>query len=204
MRKASGTEAAPVGVVNGDDMGGIIFQGYSGGTWQWGAFIDVAVDGVPAGPNIPTRISFGTNTGAGMTTHMEIIPSGDVGIGTTPSAKLHIAGTPGTDGIMFPDGTLQTTAAGGFTPSTYAGGESITFPNGLILKHGIVVWAGAPTTITFATPFPTAIVSASITSYKVNSPTTGGALWGAISRTRIQATTFGILPSHLHWQAWGH
>ncbi len=36
------------------------------------------------------------------------------GLGTTnPLAKLHIGGTPGSDGIMFPDGTLQTTAATG-------------------------------------------------------------------------------------------
>ncbi len=40
--------------------------------------------------------------------------SGNVGIGTTsPGAKLHLGGVPGTDGIMFPDGTLQTTAAAG-------------------------------------------------------------------------------------------
>ena len=42
--------------------------------------------------------------------------SGNVGIGeTNPTAKLHIGGTPGTDGIKFPDGSLQTTAvsAGG-------------------------------------------------------------------------------------------
>jgi hypothetical protein len=38
--------------------------------------------------------------------------NGNVGIGTeNPEAKLHVAGTPGTDGIMFPDGTIQTTAA---------------------------------------------------------------------------------------------
>lgn len=38
--------------------------------------------------------------------------SGGVGINTNnPTAKLHIAGTPGVDGIRFPDGTLQTTAA---------------------------------------------------------------------------------------------
>ena len=38
--------------------------------------------------------------------------SGGVGIGTNePQANLHIGGTPGVDGIMFPDGTLQTTAA---------------------------------------------------------------------------------------------
>jgi len=37
---------------------------------------------------------------------------GAVGIGTaSPSAKLHVAGTAGIDGIKFPDGTLQTTAA---------------------------------------------------------------------------------------------
>ncbi len=37
-----------------------------------------------------------------------------VGIGTSnPAAKLHIGGSAGVDGIMFPDGTLQTTASGG-------------------------------------------------------------------------------------------
>ncbi len=42
--------------------------------------------------------------------------SGNVGIGVlNPTAKLDIGGTPGTDGIRFPDGSLQTTAvsAGG-------------------------------------------------------------------------------------------
>ncbi len=35
------------------------------------------------------------------------------GLGTTlPQARLHIGGTPGVDGIMFPDGSLQTSAAG--------------------------------------------------------------------------------------------
>ena len=40
--------------------------------------------------------------------------SGGVGIGTdAPGATLHIGGTPGVDGLMFPDGSLQTTAATG-------------------------------------------------------------------------------------------
>ncbi|MDR4496334.1 MAG: hypothetical protein MRK02_00115 [Candidatus Scalindua sp.] len=39
---------------------------------------------------------------------------GFVGIGTpAPQARLHIGGKPGVDGIMFPDGTVQTTAATG-------------------------------------------------------------------------------------------
>jgi hypothetical protein len=40
------------------------------------------------------------------------ILKGNIGIGTTnPTAKLTIGGTAGVDGIKFPDGTLQTTAA---------------------------------------------------------------------------------------------
>ena len=42
------------------------------------------------------------------------LSDGKVGITETePQAKLHLGGTPGVDGIMFPDGTLQTTAAMG-------------------------------------------------------------------------------------------
>ena len=41
-----------------------------------------------------------------------IVDQGDVGIGTaTPSAKLEVSGVAGVDGIMFPDGSLQTTAS---------------------------------------------------------------------------------------------
>ena len=51
---------------------------------------------------------------AGNNTKMVIQSDGNVGIGETdPTAKLHIGGTPGVDGLRFPDGTLQTTAATG-------------------------------------------------------------------------------------------
>jgi hypothetical protein len=45
-------------------------------------------------------------------TWMTIKDDGKVGIGTmNPQAQLHVGGTAGSDGIMFPDGTVQTTAA---------------------------------------------------------------------------------------------
>ncbi len=51
---------------------------------------------------------------------------GNVGIGlTTPLAKLHVGGTAGVDGIMFPDGSLQTTAAIG------GAGSSVWSLNGI-------------------------------------------------------------------------
>jgi len=41
---------------------------------------------------------------------------GNLGIGVvSPSYKVDIGGTPGTDGIRFPDGTVQTSAGGGGT-----------------------------------------------------------------------------------------
>ena len=54
--------------------------------------------------------------------------AGNVGIGLgwaqNPAAKLHVGGTPGVDGLMFPDGTLQTTAAVG------GGGDSLWSESG--------------------------------------------------------------------------
>ncbi len=70
-------------------------------------------------------------------TFMTVENDGDMGIGVvSPSEKLHIGGTAGVDGIMFPDGTFQTTAfTGGMLPSTDAskrGKANIqTFESGL-------------------------------------------------------------------------
>ncbi len=77
-----------------------------------------------------------------------IVDVGRVGIGTgTPGAKLHITGTPGVDGILFPDGTLQTTAGTGSLPPGVSGstlrhtGTSWT-ANTLLYNNGINVGVG--------------------------------------------------------------
>jgi len=71
--------------------------------------------------------------------------NGYVGIGTsTFNAKLSIGGTPGTDGIRFPDGTLQTSAGTGATISANnvsfgqfglnTGGGNYSFPVSLSIS----------------------------------------------------------------------
>ena len=55
---------------------------------------------------------------------------------------------------------------GGFTPSTYTGGESVTLPNDLIMKFGVATGPTSQTaiTITFADAFPNGIISAQATA----------------------------------------
>jgi hypothetical protein len=102
---------------------------------------------------------------------------GNVGIGTTnPGAKLHIGGTPGTDGLMFPDGTLQTMAAtdhppgntldqaydqggagAGRTITADAGAVKIDGPNGLTVNGNVGIGSsGTDAKLTVALTSPTA------------------------------------------------
>jgi len=60
----------------------------------------------------PTGYALRAYEGVGPPNAVEVdTVTGNVGINNaTPNAALHIGGTPGTDGLMFPDDTLQTTA----------------------------------------------------------------------------------------------
>jgi hypothetical protein len=61
------------------------------------------------------KMAFVTNNSDRMT----IDSTGNVGIkNTAPNTTLHLGGVAGTDGIRFPDGTLQTTAASSTGPGT--------------------------------------------------------------------------------------
>jgi hypothetical protein len=72
-----------------------------------------------AGLNVGGPVLWGEGGGAlgsndqvdGEAIALRWLDSGNVGIGlANPTAKLHVGGTAGSDGIRFPDGTLQTTA----------------------------------------------------------------------------------------------
>jgi hypothetical protein len=81
-------------------------------------------DGAGAGQRAGNLIFSTTNAGV-PADNMSILANGNVGIGTTsPSQLLEVAGnikvdgTPGTNGVIFPDGTTQTTA---FNPALCGG-----------------------------------------------------------------------------------
>lgn len=55
-----------------------------------------------------------------------------------------------------------------YTPSSYVGEESVTLPNGMIMKHGYDGRSGNTTTITFGEAFPNDVVSAQVTLYRTS------------------------------------
>jgi len=92
------------------------FGGYFGGD-SGNQLLDWSIGNtIPHSGSMTDDIVFSTSLGdfmnpANWFERMRITKDGNIGIGTSsPGAKLEIGGTAGVDGIMFPDGTLQTTA----------------------------------------------------------------------------------------------
>jgi hypothetical protein len=91
-------------------------------------------------------------------------------------------------------------SAPNFTPSTYAGGESVTFPNGLIMKWGIASLSAAGGTITFATPFPNAVIN-------IQGGAVGADYTANLGVTSFSTTQIACNPASnavYHWQAIGY
>ena len=91
-------------------------------------------------------------------------------------------------------------SADDMTPTAYVGGESITFANGLILKHGADTADGnGDGTVTFSTAFPNNAISITFSS---NQSMTG-AYVSAFSRTAFSYNTGGTTNT-VYWQVWGY
>jgi hypothetical protein len=92
FRKARGTVASPTVVSSGDEVGRSNYTAWNGTGWVAAAQISGYADTV-SGTDIAGSIRFSTKTGAGvLTERMSIIPSGNVGIGTTtPSYKFEVS-----------------------------------------------------------------------------------------------------------------
>jgi len=64
---------------------------------------------------------------------------------------------------------VDTSKTSSFTPSAYIGVESVTLPNGLIMKFGYKATVATDDTISFADDFPTACINVSATTAEANS-----------------------------------
>jgi hypothetical protein len=97
------------------------------------------------------------------------------------------------------DKIAKTVGSGVMSPLSYAGGQSVTLPNGFILKFGSI----SSGTVTFAVPFPNACINAIACagSGGASEPTVDYGL----SVANISKTGFGIyarIPSRLYPYRW--
>lgn len=132
------TRASGIGTIAQLALGYAVNPGYAPSSI---GFIVTSNDGWGKGDLIFSTRNVTTNSAP--QEKVRIVSDGNVGIGTaSPTAKLHIGGTAGVDGIKFPDGTLQTTAAaaGGAAPVgsllSFAGSSA---PAGWLLADGAAV-----------------------------------------------------------------
>lgn len=107
-----GTNGALYAVSNSPTLG---FNAYYNGGWKYGVNGFAGMLGVS---QVGGHLYYQTaplgvaGAAATATTRFTILSTGEVGIGTsTPTAKLHIGGAAGVDGIKFPDGSVQVRAA---------------------------------------------------------------------------------------------
>ena len=93
----------------------------------------------------------------------------------------------------------------GYSPTAYAGGETATFPNGMILKHGEEsVAADTTDTVTFGTAFPTAIISITVT-YKVSDNNISEvATAEPVALTGVKITNGDDSVQTIYWRVWGY
>lgn len=95
FRKSRGNSASPTTVTSSDVLGRILFQAYGGSNFRNIAYIQGVVDTYTSDTDISSRLSFYTTPTGSVTAseRMRIDPSGNIGIGTTPSTRLHVSGT---------------------------------------------------------------------------------------------------------------
>ena len=93
-----------------------------------------------------------------------------------------------------------------FTPSTYAGEESVTLPNGLIMKWGKKnCIADGDTTVSFGTGFPTACVNVQCThNFSISTTSDAGVAAISVSQGGFDIRNGSGSAGDIFWQAIGY
>lgn len=112
MRKARGTLASPTTVVTGDNLSGLISEGYDGTNYLQMASIVTGVEGTVGTTQIPTNMRFSTATNASpsvSTEAMRITSSQAVGIGSiNPAGFFNVTPLQYNTGTASQSGTTVT------------------------------------------------------------------------------------------------
>jgi hypothetical protein len=104
---------------------------------------------------------------------------------------------------------VDASASDPFVPSTYAGEESVTLPNGLIMKWGVVEDSPSGNTgvniVTFGTAFPTAIINVQASWSTTNTSFTNPVYikGGSVSTTGLTINNLSGT-ADVYWQAIGY
>lgn len=93
-----------------------------------------------------------------------------------------------------------------FSPSTYTGGESVTLPNGLIMKWGTSesISTSSQATITFGTAFPTACKNVQVTANNPNDNSSTGVISAQITDRTAMTIHNGKQTMTFFWNAIGY
>lgn len=159
--KARGTFASPTPVINGDQLGNIIMQGYAGGGLQTSASIKTLVEGAVSGTTVPTRMLFATmdNTGE-LATRVSITSSGrltvlygiemgthdNTALGNTNFRSIRSRGTSAAPTVLLNGDTTFGLYGSGYDGTTYTSSASMLFQTDGVISSGVV-----PGKILFAT-----------------------------------------------------
>ena len=93
----------------------------------------------------------------------------------------------------------------GFNPTSYSGGESVTLPNGLIIKMGSVTATGnAATTVTFASAFPSGFVSGSAVHNEDTNNDRSPLKLANAGASSMQIRNTNGTDLSVYWVAYGH
>ena len=109
-------------------------------------------------------------------------------------------GTDDTKGATQGNIKAYVDGGGGFAPTSYTGGETTTFPNGLIIKFGEQVISSSGGSVTFGTAFPNACISVQGTRIAADSSNNMGVT--SFSTTQIACNP--ISTGTYTWLAIGH
>jgi hypothetical protein len=100
---------------------------------------------------------------------------------------------------------IKAAVAATFTPAAYAGGESVTYPNGEIKKQGEEsVTADATDTVTFAVAFPNECTRVLLSAQGTNTAAVGIGQDSAKIPASFDLTNAANATVVYNWVAWGY